>query len=135
MYKIGISGHDEYGLELNVMKFCKKLYDTFGPTATIITGGSKRGPEYWAKKYALEFGLQFKEYNPSYSGHNLYSALPPEYYGKGYHFSQNYDRYKRMSYAIDKLVLFCPEDIVLVDEIQYLYKNILKQSKQAIIIN
>lgn len=78
----------------------KKLY----PESKIITGGNKSGIEYEVKKNALLFEMEYLEFNPSYTGHNLYSALNESYYGKGYHFTQELDRYRILVRHADKII-------------------------------
>jgi hypothetical protein len=137
MYKIAITGSADYVKESKVAKFIKKIYDTYGPTATILSGGEDRGPEYWSKKYCLEFGMKYKEYNPSYTGMRMYSALNESYYGKKYHISHIYDRYKRMLYDADKLVIFNSDNSS--KESNVIIENVIKTSEKLkikpIIIN
>ena len=59
---------------------------------TLLGAGGKEGAGLMVRKFALEMGLDYKEYNPSFSGYNLYSAMPESYYGKKYHFSQLHHR-------------------------------------------
>lgn len=106
MYNIAVIGSKDYISEIKVGKFIKKIKDQFGPTATIFSGGNDAGAERWAKKYSLEFGLQYKEFNPSFTGYRMYSALEESYYGKGFHSSHFYDRYKQMLYNTDRLIVF-----------------------------
>ena len=36
----------------------------------------------YAKKYALDFELKYREFNPAHTVQNLYSAMHENYYGK-----------------------------------------------------
>ena len=66
----------------------RKVQDVLGrlkrmeETITILGQGGSEGAPQMVKKYSLEFGLPYVEYNASYTGKNMYSALPEAYYGK-----------------------------------------------------
>ena len=135
MYKIAVIGSKDYVRESNVANFIKKIKDQFGPTATILSGGTDQGAEYWVKKYSLQFSLNFKEYNPSFSGHRMYSALNESYYGKGFHPSHYYDRYKRMLQETDRMVIFTPPNLKLEKELDYVIKEAKKRKIPYIIVN
>jgi hypothetical protein len=134
MYNIGIVGSKDYVFEMKVGNFVKKIYDQFGNTATILSGGNEKGAEKWAKKYALEFGLPFKEFNPAYTGYRMYSALPEEYYKKGFHPSHFYDRYRILLNSVDRLVIFAQESSKLEPDLEYIHKRAVKQQVPCIII-
>ena len=61
-----------------------KLKEEHGEDTVIVSGGCKDGADKYAKKYALELGLQYEEYPPSHFPHNLYCGLPESRYGKEY---------------------------------------------------
>jgi len=109
MYRIGIIGSTDGNYTTKIKDFLFKVKSTFGDTASIYGGGSESGIEYDAKKFALEFGLKYKEFNPSYTGHNVYSFLPEGYYGKGKHPSHYIHRYKEMLMRVDKLIIGASE--------------------------
>lgn len=134
MRRIAITGSLNYVKESKIRKAIRKIYEQYGDTATILSGGTDRGPETWVKKYALEFGLKYKEYNPSYTGQRMYSALDESYYGKGYHMSHTYDRYKRMLWNTDDLVVFLPENWKTEEELVYLLKLAKKRNIKTLIV-
>lgn len=127
MFKIAICGSPDYVSERKVAALVKKIYNQFGPTATILSGGNDKGVEKWVKKYALEFNLKYSEYNPSFTGYRMYSALPESYYGKGFHISHFYDRYRKMLDAADKLFIFIGPSGKLEPDLEYLQKNAIKK--------
>jgi hypothetical protein len=135
MYKIAIIGSKDYVRESNVAKFVKRIYDQFGKTATILSGGTDQGAERWAKKYSLEFSMIFKEYNPSYTGYRMYSAMDESYYGKGFHPSHFHDRYKHMIYEADRLVIFVERGAKLEPDLQYAIKQAEKKKIPFILVN
>jgi hypothetical protein len=73
--------------------------------AIILSGGNKTGIEYDVKKYALLFEFDYQEYNPSYTGWNMYSVLKEEYFNKGFHPTQLIDRYRILVRNCDKLFI------------------------------
>ena len=91
-----------------VLQQLKTKYDN----VTVIGGGGLEGVNHMVRKYALEFGMSYKEYNPSYSGYNLYSAMPKTYYGKTYHFSQLHHRMKLIAQNCDYMIIMTNEDIM-----------------------
>jgi hypothetical protein len=105
MYRIAVIGSTDGNYTAKVKEFLFKVKNTFGDTATILSGGNPTGIEYDAKKYALEFDLPYKEFNPSYTGWNIYSFLPQEYFGKRNHPSHYLHRYQEMLKRTDKLVI------------------------------
>lgn len=105
MFRIAIIGSTTCFKTKEVKEFLFKVKTTFGKTATIISGGNSEGIERDVKKIAIEFELPYQEYNPSFTGKNLYSALSDEYYTKGFHPSHFSHRYECMLSKIDKLLI------------------------------
>lgn len=135
MYKIGIIGSKDYIRESNVAKFVKKIYDQFGRTATILSGGGDQGAERWVKKYTLEFSMNYKEYNPSFTGHRMYSAMDESYYGKGFHPSHFHDRYKHLIFEAERLVIFVEKTTKLEPDLEFAIKQAQKKNIPFIIVN
>ena len=69
-----------------------QLKQKFGDDLIIISGGAKDGADKFARKYAIEFGIQYKEFNPAHTVKNLYSVMSDNYYNKTYHVSQFHHR-------------------------------------------
>jgi len=134
MTKIGIVGSADFIRESKIAKFIKHVYDSYGPTATINSGGSDLGPERWAKKYALEFNLKFKEFNPSYTGYKMYSAMDEAYYGKKFHMSQLYHRYKQLIIQSDCIFIFHPKTTGVPDILKYVIKECKKFNKPCVLV-
>lgn len=104
--KIGIIGTKSYSNSLKINTLFNTIKRNFGNFAIIQSGGNTTGVEWMAKKLALELNMTYKEYNPSYTGWNMYSALDQEYYGKKFHTSHLVDRYKKLIYNTDHLFIF-----------------------------
>lgn len=106
-----IGGHDVLHKDKKIKELLFKIKQQFGNLVIIASGGNRIGVETSVKSIALEFGMNYVEYNPSFSGHNEYSAEPPEYFNKKYHFSHYFDRYKKMMFDIDRLVIVVDETV------------------------
>jgi len=106
MYNIGIISEP---IKLTSYDFILKLFQTlnskYGKDYSISTGGNV-GIDHYCKKLALELDLHYAEYNPSFTGHNMYSALPETYYGKKYHISHLTDRYNKLILNVDQVLVF-----------------------------
>ena len=86
-----------------------KLKQTFGSKLEIVSGGALQGADKYAKKYALELGVDYKEFNPAHTNKNLYSGMPESYYGKPYHVSQLFHRNTLIVQYSDKIIAFRSE--------------------------
>ena len=69
--KIGIVGSRRYENKKKIKDFIFKIKQEKGIGTIIVSGGAKDGADKYAKKYALELGLQYEEYPPSHFPHNL----------------------------------------------------------------
>ena len=56
--KVGIVGSRKYTNKNNIRDFIFRLKEEFGDGVEIVSGGCKFGADKYAKKYALELGLQ-----------------------------------------------------------------------------
>jgi hypothetical protein len=72
--KIGIVGSREYQNFRKVKDTIFALKNKFGDKTTIVSGGCKDGADKFAKKYAIELGCNYIEFNPAHTPKNLYSA-------------------------------------------------------------
>ncbi len=105
--QVAVIGNKEWQNKRKVQDVLQNLKRQFGADVTVIGAGGSEGANYMVRKFALEFGMKYKEYNPSYSGRNLYSAMPESYYGKKYHFSQLLHRMRLLAENSDlSLVIF-----------------------------
>ena len=77
--------------------------------------------------------MQYEEYNPSFSGRNIYSAMPDSYYGKPYHFSQLHHRMKLIAQRCDHMLILTNED-TLDPVLKTAYNNINKLKKPVVIL-
>ena len=109
--KIGIVGSRRYENRKRIKDFIFKIKQEKGVDTTIVSGGCKDGADRYAKKYALELGLQYEEYPPFHEVHNLYCPLPSSRYGKPYSMKYFFARNKIIAGTSDFIVGFIPDGI------------------------
>ena len=109
--KIAIVGSRRYENKKRIKDFIFKLKNEKGADTIIISGGAKYGADRYAKKYALELGLQYEEYPPFHDVHNLYCPLPESRYGKPYSVKYYHARNKIIAGTSDYIVAFIQNDI------------------------
>ena len=109
--KIAIVGSRKYTNKKKIKDFIFNLREKYGTGITIVSGGCKDGADKYAKKYALELGLQYEEYPPFHEGHNLFCTLPASRYGKPYQVKNYFARNKIIAGTADMVVGFILEGI------------------------
>tara|TARA_Y100000034_G_C6703109_1_gene310195 strand:+ start:37 stop:438 length:402 start_codon:yes stop_codon:yes gene_type:complete len=107
--KCGIVGSRKYENRKKIKDFIFELKKKFKGDLTIVSGGCKNGADHYAKKYALEFDLQYEEYPPFHELYNLYCVLPEHLYEKPYRVSNYFVRNKQIAKNSDMIVAFIPE--------------------------
>ena len=109
--KIAIVGSRRYENRRKIKEFVFKLKEEYGTDTIIVSGGCKTGADKYAKKYALELGLQYEEYPPFHEVHNLYCTMPESRYGKEFSMKNFFARNKIIANVSDMVVGFIPEGI------------------------
>ena len=109
--KTAIVGSRRYEDKKKIKDFIFKLKKEYGEETIIVSGGCKDGADRYAKKYALELGLQYEEYPPFHDVHNLYCVLPAECYSKPYIVRYFFVRNKQIAENSDVIVAFIPDGI------------------------
>lgn len=107
--KIAIIGSRTYENTRKIKTLLTDLKRLFGDELTIISGGAPDGADKHVKKFAIEFGIDYKEYNPAHTPKNLYSAMSEHYYGKPYHVSQFHHRNNLIAKNCDTMIALIPE--------------------------
>ena len=80
--KVAIVGSRQYENTRKIKDTLSDLKRKFGDELIIVSGGAQNGADRYAKKYALEFGIRYREFNPAHTPRNLYSAMSDDYYSK-----------------------------------------------------
>lgn len=133
MTKVAVIGNTGWQNRRKIQQTLQELKQRFGDELVIIGAGGNEGANSMVRKYVLEFGIQYKEYNPSFSGYNLYSAMPESYYGKAYHFSQLHHRMKLIAEQCDYMMIMTNED-ALDPVLKTAYTNVNKLKKPVVIL-
>tara|TARA_B100001094_G_scaffold115050_1_gene111014 strand:- start:966 stop:1367 length:402 start_codon:yes stop_codon:yes gene_type:complete len=106
--KVAIIGSRMYENTRKVKDTLFNLKRKFGDKLIVISGGAKDGADKFARKYALEFGIKYKEFNPAHTIKNLHSAMSETYYEKPYHVSQFHHRNMLIARDCDVMIAFIP---------------------------
>jgi hypothetical protein len=110
MKRVAIIGSTGWQNKRKVQDTMFRLKKQFSDELVIVGAGGNEGANSMVKKYALEMGMRYEEYNPSFSGYNIYSAMPESYYGKPYHFSQLHHRMKLIAERCDYMMILTNEE-------------------------
>ena len=106
--KVAIVGSRMYENTRKIKDALFQLKQKFADDLIVISGGAQHGADKFARKYALEFGIKYHEYNPAHTAKNLYSAMSDNYYDKPYHVSQFHHRNMLIAKACDVMMAFIP---------------------------
>ena len=109
--KVAIVGSRRYENKNKIKDFIFKLKNEYGDKTIVVSGGCKQGADRYAKKYALELGLNYEEYPPFHEVHNLYCSLPESRYDKPFSMRNFFVRNKIISSVCDFIVAFIPEGV------------------------
>ena len=90
--RVAIIGSREYENTRKIKDSLFQLKQKFGDKLTVLSGGAHYGADKFVRKFALEFGIKYKEFNPAHTIKNLYSAMSETYYERPYHVSQFHHR-------------------------------------------
>ena len=132
--KVALIGSRRYENKKKIKDFVFKLKQQYGDKTIIVSGGCKQGADKYAKKYALELGIQYEEYPPFHEVHNLYCTMPSSRYGKEFNMKNFFARNKIIAGTSDFVVGFIPEGVEArgtMNTIQYAEKF----DKKTIIIS
>ena len=104
--RIALIGSPKYENRAEIKDLVWNLKQKFGDELILITRGNKDGIEKWVRKFALEMGVKYIEYNPASSPMSLYSGMERDYYEKPYHPTQPLHQYDCIVHNSDKIVYF-----------------------------
>lgn len=125
--RIAMLGDTHYDKRNQIKDLMFKLKKKFDGKVVIVSRGND-GIEQWIKKFAIEFGLYYVEYNAAHTEQNLYSGMDESFYGKPYHYTNVLRQYDYVIWNSDKLVYFgLPET---KKESDYLRNSLKKSGKK-----
>lgn len=105
--RIGIICSEPFIKFSDIRKIIRRIYEDIGPTNCIILSAAHSLGDNHVKMEAIKHELTYLEYNPAYTGKNMFSAETHSYYAnKNWHYSQIMHRYQRLFQAADKLFIF-----------------------------
>ena len=109
--KIGIVGSRAYTNKQKVKDLIFEIKQKYGDEVEIVSGGQKLGADGYAKKFALEFDLDYVEFPPAHYSHNMHCILPRGEYNKPYYVSNYFKRNKQIAEYSNIIVAFIPEGL------------------------
>ena len=109
--RVGIVGSRKYENRKKIKEFIFKLKTDKGADTIIVSGGCKTGADRYAKKYALELGLQYQEFPPFHETWNIYCPKDKRDYGKPYNVKNFFARNKIIAAYSDYIVAFIPRGV------------------------
>ena len=109
--RVGIVGSRKYENRKKIKDFIFKLKNEKGTDTIIVSGGCRTGADRYAKKYALELGLQYQEFPPFHENWNIYCPKNKSDYGKPYNIRNFHARNKIIAGTSDFIVAFIPEGV------------------------
>jgi hypothetical protein len=104
--RIALIGSPDYENRGEIKELIWNLKKKIGDDLILITRGNTIGIEKWVRKFALEMGVKYIEYNPANTRMSLYSGMEKDYYGKPYHPTQPLHQYDCVVRGSDKLYYF-----------------------------
>tara|TARA_X000001382_G_scaffold123872_1_gene107987 strand:+ start:1233 stop:1646 length:414 start_codon:yes stop_codon:yes gene_type:complete len=107
--KIAVIGSRVYTNNKKIKDFIFRLKEKYKDDVVIVSGGQPQGADGYAKKYALEFDMNYKEFPPAHYNWNMHCVLPATEYKKPYYVSNYIKRNKQLAEYSDIIVAFMPE--------------------------
>jgi hypothetical protein len=131
--KVGIINELKYTNKQKIKDIIFELKRKYGSLVEIVSRGGNTPTDKYIKKCALEFGLQYKEFNPAHSTHNLYSAMNESFYNKPYRAFNFILRDKIFSKYVD--VCFCMTENVDDPSVRTCIKQLEKNDKKFVVLS
>ncbi len=132
--KVAIIGSRKYTNKKRIQEFVFKLKEKYKEKLEIVSGGQRDGADGYAKKYALEFDLNYSEFPPVHYQYNQHCVLESFNYGKPYAVWHYHSRNKDLVEYSDVVVAFIPKNIISKGTESAL-KEAKKKEKKYVIIS
>ena len=107
MVKIAIIGSRSYTNKRKIKQFVWELKEKFEDKLVIVSGGAKDGADKYAKRFALDFDINYSEFPPYHESHNIHCVLEAYKYGKPYNVGYYHRRNKDLVEYSNRVVAFC----------------------------
>ena len=109
--KVGIVGSRQYTNKKKIKDLIFELKQGYADCVEIISGGQQYGADGYAKKFALEFDLDYIEFPPAHYSWNMHCKLPATEYNKQYFVTNYFKRNKQIAEYSDIIVAFIPDGV------------------------
>ena len=109
--KIGIVGSRGYTNKKKIKDLIFQIKEKHGDEAEIVSGGQRDGADGYAKKFALEFDMNYVEFPPSHYTWNMYCKLSATQYNKPYYVSNYFKRNKQIAEYSYIVIAFIPDGV------------------------
>lgn len=135
--RVGIVGSREFAAGSKIRKFIYELKKKFGDELEIVSGGQPRGADGFAKKYALELEVIYREFPPAHYSWNPHCIMEAYNYGKEYRVWYYNQRNTQIAEYSDVVVCFIPTgwDIKQSKGTNDTYEKAKKMGKIVKIVN
>jgi hypothetical protein len=107
MVKIAIIGSRSYTNKRKIKQFVWELKQKFSNRLVIVSGGAKDGADKYAKRFALDFDVNYSEFPAYHEPHNIHCVKESFRYNKQYNVGHYHRRNKDLVEYSDKVVAFC----------------------------
>ena len=109
--KIGIVGSRSYANKKKIKDLIFQIKENHGDEVEIVSGGQRDGADGFAKKFALEFDMNYVEFPPSHYNWNMHCKLPATEYNTQYYVTNYFKRNKQLAEYSDIIVAFIPDGV------------------------
>ena len=109
--KVGIVGSRGYTNKKKIKDLVFQIKEKHGTDAEIVSGGQKDGADGYAKKFALEFDMNYVEFPPAHYSWNMHCKLSATQYNKPYYVSNYFKRNKQIAEYSDIVIAFIPDGV------------------------
>ena len=134
MVKLGITGTNTFENKTKIKNMIFKIKQEMNEEVLIVGIGDRHGADKHIRKFALEFGCQYKEANLPHTAPTLYSMMAEAFYNKPYHVRNFFLRNQTYARYIDRLLVF--DDTHGTDKkIINLIKAANKAKKRVVVVN
>ena len=132
--RVAIVGSRQYTNKRKIQEFVFKLKQKYGEGLEVVSGGQKDGADGYAKKYALELGLEYQEFPPQHENWNLYCPKDKKDYNRPYSVKNFFVRNKIIAAYSEYVVSFVPRGVESKGSMSTIkYAN--KFGKKTLVIN
>ena len=109
--KIGIVGSRKYTNKKKIKDLLYEIKQKPYTEVEIVSGGQRDGADGYARKFALELGMDYVEFPPAHYNWNMYCKLSATKYNKPYYVTNYFKRNKQIAEYSDMIIAFIPEGV------------------------